>query len=36
MKVGVILNSIIGMHVPMIKDGDRKACRLGMSLCLIS
>ncbi len=36
MKVGVMSDSIVGTHVSMIKDWDRKASRLGMSRCLIS
>gem|GEM_PF-6452850 len=36
MKVGVMSDSIMRAHALMIKDRDRKACRLGMSRCLIS
>ena len=36
MKVGVMSDSITGMHVSVIKDWDRKASRLGMSRCHIS
>ncbi len=36
MKVGVMSDGITGMHVSVIKDRDLRACRLGMSRCLIS
>jgi hypothetical protein len=36
MKIGVISDDTMISHEIMFKDGDRKACRYGMSLRSIS